>query len=69
MKCTYLDCKKRAILVVGDCRYCKGSYCGMHRLPESHTCVSRQEIADQLKTRVDPVQKINYENSQQGGCR
>jgi len=37
-KCSVIDCKKRTILVVGDCKYCAKSFCSMHRLPEDHKC-------------------------------
>ena len=31
-------CNKKTVLLVGDCSYCKYSYCSQHRLPESHDC-------------------------------
>ncbi|KAH3766007.1 ubiquitinfusion protein [Pelomyxa schiedti] len=37
-KCTIPECKKRAVLLVGDCKYCSGHFCPEHRLPEDHTC-------------------------------
>lgn len=46
VKCDVPDCKKRAALVVGDCRYCHGHYCGEHRLPEDHRCANMQACKD-----------------------
>jgi len=37
-KCTVPDCKKRSVMVVGDCRFCQRSFCSSHRLPEEHVC-------------------------------
>jgi len=37
-KCPIPDCRGRTVLVVGDCRFCKASFCGKHRLPEDHCC-------------------------------
>jgi ubiquitin len=41
-KCHLNDCTKRTAALIGDCRFCKHSFCGTHRLPEMHTC---QEMA------------------------
>jgi len=41
-KCMFGDCSKRAVLMVGDCRFCKHSFCGSHRLPETHACAQMQ---------------------------
>ena len=37
-KCKIDDCTQKAALIVGDCKFCKASYCGKHRLPEAHAC-------------------------------
>jgi len=37
-KCCFPECARKAVLVVGDCRFCSNSYCGKHRLPEEHVC-------------------------------
>jgi ubiquitin len=37
-KCTLDGCAGKPILIVGDCKYCKGNYCSSHRLPETHAC-------------------------------
>jgi len=37
-KCGFGECTKKTVLVVGDCRFCKKSFCTGHRLPETHVC-------------------------------
>lgn len=39
-RCQYPTCNEKAILIVGDCRWCKSSFCHTHRLPESHQCIN-----------------------------
>ena len=39
-RCQYPTCNKKAILIVGDCCWCKSSFCHTHRLPESHQCIN-----------------------------
>ncbi len=34
------------------CPYCKGVFCGDHRLPESHGCPAMQQVQDEAKRRV-----------------
>lgn len=36
--CALDECNSRAVLIVGDCNYCKEKYCSLHRLPEDHLC-------------------------------
>jgi hypothetical protein len=31
-------CLAKPTLIIGDCKYCAGKYCGKHRLPEEHYC-------------------------------
>jgi len=37
-KCDHDGCKKKAAMIVGDCKFCSKSYCASHRLPETHAC-------------------------------
>ena len=37
-KCNFSDCKKKAAMLIGDCKYCSSKYCACHRLPEDHQC-------------------------------
>lgn len=37
-KCVFRECNGRPAPIIGDCKYCKGKYCSIHRLPESHCC-------------------------------
>ena len=39
-KCHYPDCSNKAIILVGDCKWCLGSFCHQHRLPEEHKCIN-----------------------------
>merc|ERR1712167_3951 len=36
--CAIDGCTGRVVALIGDCKYCKKSYCQEHRLPESHAC-------------------------------
>jgi predicted nucleic acid binding AN1-type Zn finger protein len=38
IRCSHGGCKRRAAVVIGDCRYCKSTFCLHHRLPETHAC-------------------------------
>ncbi|KAI9055756.1 hypothetical protein LZ554_000697 [Drepanopeziza brunnea f. sp. 'monogermtubi'] len=38
IRCTYKDCREGAQRIIGDCGFCKGHYCGNHRLLEDHKC-------------------------------
>lgn len=38
--CSYKECHKRTVVVVGSCTYCKHDFCLKHRIPEAHTCSS-----------------------------
>jgi predicted nucleic acid binding AN1-type Zn finger protein len=50
-RCNFLKdekkCKKRTVLVVGFCNYCKKDYCNLHRLPESHYCIEFNKLKPQ----------------------
>ena len=37
-RCHHDGCQDRPAKIVGDCRYCGGRYCTVHRLPEAHMC-------------------------------
>ncbi|KAI9835995.1 MAG: hypothetical protein M1837_003544 [Sclerophora amabilis] len=37
-RCTFKDCKDIAQRIVGDCGFCRGHFCGKHRLLEDHKC-------------------------------
>lgn len=55
--CSLDDCKKKAALIVGDCKYCKKSFCSGHRLPETHLCHGlddcRKEHFDKNKLKLE----------------
>lgn len=58
-KCAF--CSKKAMMVIGDCIYCKCNYCNIHRLPEFHSC---PEIE---KCKLDSFQE-NYNKTINGKC-
>jgi len=37
-KCCFESCKRKQSRIIGDCAYCKSSFCTNHRLPEDHVC-------------------------------
>eukprot|EP00999_Lentomonas_sp_LEN2_P003093 NODE_945_length_1103_cov_81.334016_g901_i0.p2 GENE.NODE_945_length_1103_cov_81.334016_g901_i0~~NODE_945_length_1103_cov_81.334016_g901_i0.p2 ORF type:complete len:150 (-),score=32.19 NODE_945_length_1103_cov_81.334016_g901_i0:199-648(-) len=41
-KCMFGDCTDRVATIIGNCSYCKSSFCGKHRLPEAHACTNLQ---------------------------
>jgi len=41
-KCDIDDCQDRVAVIIGDCSFCKQSFCGKHRLPETHACLNLQ---------------------------
>jgi len=38
IRCTYKEYREGAQRIIGDCGFCKGHYCGKHRLLEDHKC-------------------------------
>ncbi|KAJ4412884.1 hypothetical protein N0V82_008684 [Gnomoniopsis sp. IMI 355080] len=38
LRCNMTECKAEAQRIVGDCGFCKGHFCGKHRLLEDHKC-------------------------------
>jgi len=42
-KCIIKECLNRTTLIIGDCKYCKKSFCSPHRLPEDHKCENLEE--------------------------
>lgn len=41
-KCNFKTCKKASVLI-GDCKYCQGNFCNMHRIVEQHLCKNIQQ--------------------------
>uniref|UniRef100_A0A6C0BM23 AN1-type domain-containing protein n=1 Tax=viral metagenome TaxID=1070528 RepID=A0A6C0BM23_9ZZZZ len=52
MRCVIEKCCNKAVLIVGDCKYCGGQYCLIHRLPESHHC-----------TGLETCRKVHFERN------
>jgi hypothetical protein len=40
-----------------DCTYCEGSYCGAHRVPESHDCVFAAALESPWESKLDEDRK------------
>ena len=66
-KCAILDCKKKSS-IIGGCKYCNSNYCNIHRLPETHVCVNKEELAEIMKARVNPVGKSVFHEKSSYGC-
>jgi len=41
--CAFGSCSKKPLSGLGDCKYCSGKYCAVHRLPEQHSCANLQD--------------------------
>lgn len=42
--CKYLECKNKAMKLIGGCKSCEKYYCHVHRYPETHNCIKLLEI-------------------------
>lgn len=45
IRCGAKDCKEAAQRIVGDCGFCKGHFCGRHRLLEDHKCAGLEDVS------------------------
>ena len=52
-KCSYLDCNEILNYLPFKCRYCGGTFCKKHRLPENHKCSFELQIKPQEKISHD----------------
>jgi predicted nucleic acid binding AN1-type Zn finger protein len=43
-RCNFPDCNLKILKLIGECKYCKNSFCSNHRLPETHLCLKLQDI-------------------------
>lgn len=50
-KCTYLDCKVRAQIIVGECSFCQGVHCSNHRMLEAHDCAGLKDCKKESHAR------------------
>ena len=54
-KCYYKKCNNRvnSIMIIMDtknkCSNCQRIFCNKHRLPETHNCISKQELSQEEK--------------------
>jgi ubiquitin C len=60
--CQFSDCKDRIVKIIGDCRYCKGKFCGRHRLAEVHVCpeleTCRQASFNKLSNKLNAEKTV-----------
>ncbi len=65
-KCNYPECDEILDYLPFKCRYCGGTYCKIHRLPENHKCSFELQIQPQkkghqdTKSSKDDVKKSKY---------
>lgn len=45
IRCSAKECKEAAQRIVGDCTFCKGHFCGKHRLLEDHKCSGLEDVS------------------------
>ena len=50
-RCGTKDCNAPAKPIIGECGFCKGLFCGKHRLLESHGCEGLEECKREGKKR------------------
>jgi len=55
-KCAFVDCLRRPVIIVGNCKFCSQNFCMQHRLPETHICPNmtdcRQQSFDRNKAKL-----------------
>jgi len=45
--CKFSDCKRKPVLIIGDCKFCAAKFCAQHRLPETHNCTNIKDCKQQ----------------------
>ncbi len=64
--CSYPDCDEILNYLPFKCRYCGGTFCKNHRLPENHKCSfelqiqPQKEVSQELKSSKDEAKKSKY---------
>lgn len=53
-RCAFPDCKKKSVIIVGDCKNCELNYCLEHRLPEYHQC---EKMEEKRKAELKKIEK------------
>ena len=43
--CFYQNCRQKKS-IIGFCKFCDNTFCGKHRLPESHECTNLRLLKD-----------------------
>ncbi len=45
--CALEGCSGRAVMIIGDCKFCSGKFCSKHRTVESHSCPNIEQCRQQ----------------------
>ena len=61
LRCGVADCKDAAQRIVGDCTFCKGRFCGKHRMLEDHKCIGLEDAKKESHDRN--ADKLNSERT------
>jgi len=59
--CSYTSCTNAAQRIVGDCTFCDGHFCGVHRLLEDHKCTGLEDCKKESHDRN--AMKLNAERT------
>lgn len=56
-RCQFAECRKKAEIIIGDCKHCNKKYCMTHRYPTIHQCSelksAKQQIQEDLKNKLN----------------
>lgn len=50
IRCSLPECRAEAQRIAGDCDFCKGHFCGKHRLLEDHQCAGLEDVSVRVST-------------------
>jgi len=59
--CSFTSCTNTAQRIVGDCTFCDGHFCGVHRLLEDHKCTGLENCKKESHDRN--AMKLNSERT------
>lgn len=45
IRCSFAGCRAEALRIAGDCDFCRGRFCGKHRLLEDHRCSGLEDVS------------------------
>ncbi|CCF57606.1 hypothetical protein KAFR_0C06140 [Kazachstania africana CBS 2517] len=64
--CFFKDCDNLSLKLIGDCKFCNGSFCSKHRIMENHDCnrlndckeIMHKKNADKLNKEQTLIPKL-----------